>query len=252
MIVFSGFVRVATGSDEYALAEGVTVLSDAYDQWDRTGFYSSIVLFDRVLSNDSDNARALYWKGTALFFISLHYLYSRERKADQTEGIKTVKQGILMLSKAIHNDPLFSESYALRGVLRGMRIQLNPWTAVAQGPRVFKDRAKALQLNEQNPRVHFLTGVSFWYAPQILGSKKDALEHFLKAAKLFGSVTPITADPTSPRWGHSMCLAFIGDYYSEQHDTIQARDYYEQSLAVNPKDPLAIKGLNKLNQQQER
>ena len=64
-------------------------------------------------------------------------------------------------SKSIELYPEFSESYAIRGVLRGILIKMKPFSVFTQGRKVGKDRDKALSLDKDNPRVHYLTGVSF-------------------------------------------------------------------------------------------
>ena len=62
---------------------------------------------------------------------------------------------------------------------------MKPVSVFTQGPKVGKDRKKALALDANNPRVHYLTGVSFWFAPEILGGSDKALEHLKIAEALF-------------------------------------------------------------------
>jgi len=152
-----------------------------------------------------------------------------------------------VLGKAIKKNPAFSESYALRGVLRGMKIKMKPLSAFSQGPKIGKDRKKALQLDPKNPRVQYLTAVSFWHAPKILGDYGKALPHFLKADSLFKKEASMDKDPWLPVWGRSTNLAFTGEAFLAENDSSNARRYFNASLAVNPKDSLAKLGLKKLN-----
>jgi tetratricopeptide (TPR) repeat protein len=134
----------------------------------------------------------------------------------------------------------------MRGVLRGILIKMKPLRALTQGPKVGKDRKKALSIDRDNPRVHYLTGVSFWFAPEILGGSGKALEHLLKAEKLFEKEKQKEKDKILPSWGHSTCLAFVGDIYLSKNKKDKAHDYYEKALIVNPDDPLALKGIKKI------
>jgi tetratricopeptide (TPR) repeat protein len=108
------------------------------------------------------------------------------------------------------------------------------------------DRSKALELDPTNPRVHYLTGMSFWYAPEILGGKDKALSHLLKAEQLFLREASEEHHPLDPRWGQDLCLAFIGDIYRNKKNISTAREYYQKALALNPEDPVAKNGIQKL------
>ena len=50
-----------------------------------------------------------------------------------------------------------------------------------------------------------------------------------------------------PSWGHSTCLAFIGDIYLSQKRDEKAYAYYKRALKVNPDDPLALRGIKNMN-----
>ena len=226
----------------------IRVLDQAYNDFKLDGFKKAENIFQDAIDAQPEEFRAWYWKGTALFHQATYYLHARERDKDPNLGENCVNEGIKILTRAIEENPQFSESYALRGVLRGMNIKLNPWTAFSQGPRVKSDREKALSLSPENPRVHYLTGISFWMAPHILGGKKHALPHLMKAEKLYESEMLLKRSPMEPAWGYPTCLAFIGDVYWEQGKYSQARIYYEKALSVNPHEKLAREGLEKIRQ----
>ena len=181
-----------------------------------------------------------------IFFLSQHALFSKEKRTDKKQGVKNAKDGIEALTKSIELSPDFSESYALRGVLKGILIKMKPTSVFTQGLKVGKDRDKALELDKLNPRVHYLTGVSFWYAPEILGGRDKALEHLLKAEKLFEKEDKGSKKKTLPRWGRSTCLAFIGGVFLAENKNKKAYEYYKKALDVNPFDPVALKGLKSL------
>ena len=251
IMLWCSTVSAGAEKDIHDLQTAVKKINIAYTHWDIQGFKDAALLCDTVITRNPDNVTAWYWKGTALFFVALRHLYTYDKKADSSKGLHTIDQAIASLNHAIANDPENSESYALRGVLRGMRISLNPWSVFKHGPRVMQDRDTALELDPANPRVHYLTGMSFWHAPEILGGRDKALSHLLRAERLFAHEASEEHHPLAPRWGHDLCLACIGDIYRSKKDAVKARHYYQKALALNPADPVAAKGLKKLVEHKE-
>lgn len=229
------------------LCDGIGSFHEAYNSWDEKGFQLSLSFFEKASHTGSKDGLAEYWSGTIYFFLSLHHLFSIEKDFDRVRGIENAEKGIAILTRSIDLSPDFSESYALRGVLRGILIKMKPLSAFTQGHKVGKDRDKALVLDAYNPRVHYLTGVSFWFAPEILGGSDKALGYLLEAEQLFEKERQTPKNNLLPSWGQSTCLAFIGDVYLSQKENEKAFTYYEKALRVNPNDPLALKGMKKMS-----
>jgi tetratricopeptide (TPR) repeat protein len=229
------------------LRDGIDSFHEAYNSWDEKGFQLSLLFFEKASQTGSKDGLAEYWSGTIYFFLSLHNLFSTEKDPDKVRGSENAGKGIEILTQSIDLSPDFSESYALRGVLRGILIKMKPLSAVTQGRKVGKDREKALILDAYNPRVHYLTGVSYWFAPEILGGSDKALGHLLEAEQLFEKERQIPKNDLFPSWGQSTCLAFIGDVYLSEKQNEKAFTYYEKALRVNPNDPLALKGIKKMD-----
>lgn len=228
------------------MLRGIDSFNRAYNDWNEDEFLSSLNLFKEVSRTGQKDGLAEYWSGAVYFFLSQYNLFTSEKADEKKRGIENAKKGIEALTKSIELSPDFSESYALRGVLRGILIKMKPSTVFTQGRKVGKDRDKALILDGLNPRVHYLTGVSYWHAPEILGGREKALSHLLEAEKLFEKEKQNTKDRLLPRWGYSTCLAFIGDIYLDQKKNRNAQEYYYKALDINPADPLAQRGLKKL------
>jgi tetratricopeptide (TPR) repeat protein len=229
------------------ILEGVQVMDQAYDHWNRVEFEQSTDIFQQAIDADPKNYLASYWKGAALFYLASYFLHAHEKEKDSKQGAAAVAEGIRVLTQAIDKNSDFSESYALRGVLRGMNIQLNPWSVLTQGPAVETDRKRALALNADNPRVHYLTGVSLWMAPEIFGGGgKEALKHFLKAEELYAIEIRREKSRLDPAWGYSTCLSFIGDVYAKQGERKEAYQYYQKALFQNAQDLRAQEGLEQL------
>ena len=130
---------------------GIREFRAAYDAWTPAAFLQAAEMFEADIAAHPNDARAWYWQGAVLFHLASYYLHGRDRDRDPRRGETYVDQGLRVLTEAVRLDPEFSESYALRGVLRGMKIKLNFWTVLANGPGVEQDRDRALALNPVNP-----------------------------------------------------------------------------------------------------
>ena len=227
------------------LLDGIDIFESAYNHWDKNEFRKSLSLFSEASGKSGRDGLAEYWAGTVYFHLCQLDLFSDEKSVDKKQGVKNIKQGIDVLTKSIELAPDFGESYALRSILRGMLIRMEPISAVFQGLKVGKDRDRALELDSMNPRVHYLIGVNYWHAPEIFGGRDKALEHLLEAEKLFEKEKSLK-DKTLPQWGRSTCLAFIGDVYMHNNKRKEAYAYYNKALDVNTVDPLALRGLKRL------
>jgi tetratricopeptide (TPR) repeat protein len=244
--------RANTATAQSLILEGIQQMDLAYNLWQAEAFQAATETFKRAAEADPQNDMADYWQGAALFYLASYYLHAREQDKNIRQGESTVDEGIQVLTRAIGKNPAFSESYALRGVLRGMKIKLNTWAVFSHGPAVQSDRDQALKLNPDNPRVHYLTGVSLWMSPEIFGGgAKQALGHFLKAEELFAVEASREKSLLDPRWGYGTCLSFIGDVYAKQGEWQLAYKYYQKTLMLNPQDHRAQRGLEFISRQGE-
>lgn len=151
------------------------------------------------------------------------------------------------LERAVSEDPQDGEAHALLASVIGMRIAEHPLTSIWRGRAVMRHRKEALKLAPRSPRVHYLTGSSYYHAPAILGGRDRSLEYFLTAEPLFEEEALEPPDPLAPRWGRESCLSFIALVYEEQGNTQEALAYFRKALNVNPKDRLAREGLDRLS-----
>ena len=69
----------------------------------------------------------------------------------------------------------------------------------------------------------------------------------LSIERLFEREQQTPKDNLLPSWGQSTCLAFIGDVYFSQKRNEKASVYYRKALKVNPNDPLALRGIEKMD-----
>lgn len=94
-----------------------------------------------------------------------------------------------------------------------------------------------MEQNPQNPMGYIQYGNSQFYMPPVFGgSKKEAVEHFIKAENLMQKdKLKIEND-----WNYLSVLALIGQSYFAMEDYKNARIYFEKALKVEP-DFLLVK-----------
>lgn len=103
-----------------------------------------------------------------------------------------------LINKADELSPNNSEIVVVQSWITSMKIGVDPMTRGQKlGPAAAALSEKAIQLNPENPRAHFLKGSSLFYRPEQWGGGKDkalpvletAMEKF-KAAKNENAIVP--------------------------------------------------------------
>lgn len=123
------------------------------------------------------------------------------------------------------------ESLALASACHGYLANLGGLKAIANGPRSRKRIDAALALAPANPRVVFVDGLNYYFAPSAFGGDKaKALQRFKAASKLFEQA----AAGGAPPWGEAECWFFIGLASAEAGDAAAASAAYARALKLAP------------------
>jgi tetratricopeptide (TPR) repeat protein len=120
---------------------------------------------------------------------------------------------------------------AYKSAFYGYEIGLNIIKAPFLGPKSLKYSKLAMEQNPQNPMGYIQYGNSQFYMPAIFGgSKKEAVEHFIKALELMEKeTTRIEKD-----WNYLSLLTLIGQSFTEMKEYKNAKKYFEKALAIEP------------------
>jgi tetratricopeptide (TPR) repeat protein len=239
-----------TGNRDSLISEGIRQFHRAYEIWSDNAFEDAIGLFSRAESLDSSYYLIPYWKAVCGFHCVSFFLFGLPQDTNRKAGETWVLRAIEHLERTLVLKPDYGEAHALIGTLRGIRIYLNPLTALYHGPKVSYHKEQALQTAEGSPRVHYLIGMSYYFTPALLGGGKEtAEEYLLTAAKLFRREQESPPPVHQPSWGHSTCLAFVGKLYTDQKKSGLAVEYYRRALEINSKDKIARQGLLTINKE---
>jgi len=243
-IVFAAAFIYAQGDVlSSSLQGGIEELQRGYDEWNIERFHRAAEIFEGAIAQAPANYLPYYWKGVAQFHMILFYYGDGERAKEEEKVKESLEAASATLEQVIALNENDSESYALLGVITGMKIAEQPVSAIWLGSKVMKYKKRALESDPENPRVHYLTGTSYYHASGILGGREKSLEHFLAAEKFYEQERGAGKGPVQPQWGYSACLAFTAKVYAKGGDEQRAEAYYIKALRVNPNDKLAQKGL---------
>ncbi len=131
------------------------------------------------------------------------------------------------------NDAKFKPSYvqSYKGAISGLKIGINPFSAIFLGPGIVSKAKKAVELDKENPNAYILLGNSKYYMWAMLGgSKTEALKYYKQAEQIIEKDTlNITKN-----WKYLSLLTMIAHTYEEMENYPKANKYYQKVLRLEP------------------
>jgi len=168
-----------------------------------------------------------------LELVNYHYGYigyciGFDRKEEAKKYLSVARKNVEILEKRKYS---LSVINSYKAAFYGFSIGLHPITAPVNGLKSIDCAKTALKLDPE----HYLSYVQFgnilFYMPSAFGgSKKEALEYYLKAKELFEK------DPagTAGNWNYMSLLIVIGQTYTYLSDYLSAQSVYENILKIEP------------------
>lgn len=183
----------------------------------------------------------LYYVALCDYRLANYYLVSAEM--DKVEPY--LKEGQKHLEKAMEMDPDFGELDALYSFLLGFEIALDQQKAMSLGFKIFQYSSQALEKSPENPRVHYMKGLSDLFTPEQYGGGADAaIRSLTKSIELFANED--VKDPVKPSWGEDEAYTFLGMAYNQKGETEKAKEAFHKALEINPEFGLAKDELKKI------
>lgn len=121
------------------------------------------------------------------------------------------------LAKIEGKCPLADEVLIMKALIANARIGADPENRWQKYGKIFDDNLKAAKaINENNPHIYLLKGISTFYTPKMFGGgAKNAKTYFEKAKTKYDLIT--NTDVDKPYWwGRSTCFYFFGEIEKEQ------------------------------------
>jgi tetratricopeptide (TPR) repeat protein len=159
-----------------------------------------------------------------------------EMRKDKKAAAAAIDKAIEAAQRSIQLNDKSSDAHSLLADLYGRKIPLgNAMLAGPKfGPKVKEENAKAMALDDKNPRVWSSLGRQYLMAPKMFGGDiTKAMESFQKSL----SIGP-SQDET---W------VWLARAFEKQGDKAKARDAIQHALTLNPDSPWIKEASNSLN-----
>jgi len=210
-------------SEDYII-QGKQKIEAAYSAWDKAAMLEARAQFERPEESWLTNYYIAYCD-----YRLISYEFGQN---DKQSAKQFINDAILRLNRCLDAKPDCADAYALLASIYGNKIALNPWLGIWYGPKAGKLMEQAFATDPNNPRVHLLNGISTLYTPERWGGGTDAAEKSLKkAAEIFKAEN---ISKILPDWGHCETYAWLGMVALARQDTVQARQYYNEALVIDP------------------
>ncbi len=157
---------------------------------------------------------AHYYLAYSKAVLSYNEKEAAKKDAYLDEAEKELEDAKSILGK--HND----ETHVLAAMIANARMGVDPMNRWQKYGSIFSENLKeAKEINENNPRMYYLQGVSKFFTPkQFGGGKKAALPYLEKADALFAIEAKANKDITQPHWGKEANDHFLSECKKEDKE----------------------------------
>ncbi len=156
------------------------------------------------------------------------YCIGFDKKGEARTYLNIAQLNLDILEKNKYNPAVIN---AYRSAFYGFRIGLNPVTAPVNGLKSIDCAKTAIELDPDYYLGYVQQGNIQFYMPSAFGgSKKEALQHYLRAKEL------LEKDPggVSGDWNYLSLMVVIGQTYTYLKDYSSAQKVYDYILLTEP------------------
>ncbi|MEQ9467193.1 MAG: hypothetical protein RLN88_07240 [Ekhidna sp.] len=182
----------ANGQFEKAMGKNIPAMFSAGSPEELQGVINQL---ERIGEAEGDRWEPHYY--VAFGYLRMSGMYEKAEEKDKylDLALEAVEKG-----EAIR--PSDSELEAMRGYIHMMRLVVDPATrGMMYSGMAFSSFQKAIKLNPDNPRAHFLLGRMQYGTAQFMGGgNAEACNSLSKALALFEE-NKETENPLAPGWG---------------------------------------------------
>ncbi len=210
------------------LIEKAQELSDtAFVKADKTLYYRSIALCERIISATPGNSQMAYY----LLGYNHYRLLQFPGISKNSGKFKTHLNAALKAVQKVKSDnEMISESNVLSAGIYMMKLSLNQSEAPALVSKIYSLLGQAEAIDSNNPRIYLIKGIMLFHTPEMFGgSKTGALANFNRALKLFEN-----QKGRKIKWGYLNTLAWKGQTLAALGKTNEARKVYSEALKIEP------------------
>jgi tetratricopeptide (TPR) repeat protein len=225
-LAFFGIV-LGESPDELIL-QGKRMIKDANSQWNQEEMLTARSFFENISDLDSRKWLLDYYIAYCDYRL-MNYAFS---KNDKKAVERFVDHGIEKLEEYMELKTGSSDAHALLSSFYGSKISLDPQLGPRLGSLSNSAMTKALERGAENPRVHLIRGISYYYTPEQWGGGKDkALASLKESVRLYAQEK---TEPIMPDWGHSEAYGWLGRVEMDLGNQETARAHYQKALEIDP------------------
>jgi cytochrome c-type biogenesis protein CcmH/NrfG len=159
-----------------------------------------------------------------------------EMRKDKKAAAEAVDKAIEAVQRSIQLNDKSADAHSLLADLYGRKIGMGNgmFAGPKFGPKVKEENAKAMALDDMNPRVWASLGRQYLMAPKMFGGDvSKAIESFQKS---------LAIDPSQDEtW------VWLSKAFQKHGDKPKARDAIQHALTLNPDSPWVKDSANSLN-----
>jgi len=165
-----------------------------------------------------------------------YLLDDSEMRKDKKAAGEAMEKAIDAAQRSIRLDNKSADAHSLLADLYGRKISLGTAMFLGPkfGPKVKEENAKAMALDDKNPRVWASLGRQYLMAPKMFGGDvSKAIESLERSVAL---------DPLQEE-----TYVWLAKAYKKQGDKAKAQDAIRHALTLNPDSPWIKNAANSLN-----
>lgn len=156
------------------------------------------------------------------------YCIGFSKKEEARNYLNAALKNVEMLEKKKYS---LSEVFSFKAAFYGFRTGLHPVSAMINGIKSVEYAKNAIELDSENWFAYLQYGNTQFYMPSAFGgSKKKALEYYLKAKSLIEK-KPKDIDGN---WNYLALLVVIGQTHTYLKDYQAAKSVYDNILKIEP------------------
>jgi len=165
-----------------------------------------------------------------------YFADAEEMHKDKKAAAEAVDKAIEAAQKSIQLNDQSADAHSLLADLNGRKISLGNGMFLGPkfGPKVKEENAKAMALDDKNPRVWASLGRQYLMAPKLFGGDvTKAIESLEKSVALDGK--------------QEETFVWLARAYKKHGDKSKAQDAIQHALTLNPDSPWIKNAANSLN-----
>ena len=179
-----------------------------------------------------ENSEATSTVDQKLELINYYYVYIGWMigKKQYEKAEKLIPRGEKLINEVLKVSPKNATAYSFKGSFLGFKIGIDKCKAIFLGSDSKSYINKAMALDPLNVQAIIDKGNMLYYAPGIFGGdKKEALNYFLKGAKLMEN-----NNETYQNWVYLNLLTMIANAYEKTDRLVDAKLTYEKIMRNEP------------------